>query len=386
MLGKLRPVGSRVPRPDSSSALSLSWDDHYRTEFTGSGTEALSIAVAIAISLKPEVREPEVIIPAYGCPDLVSAILAQGGKPVLVDLLPDSPFMNDAQVRDIITPETVALIGVDFLGISERMDVLSKICRDSNLFLIEDSAQRFPPVSSDKPLADLVVMSFGRGKPINLMGGGALLIRKEVAEGSLAILDSYPLSVLVTGLPWMLKRFVFNLLMARLPFYILEKVPFLGIGETRFRKLKAISRLELPAELLSSGIRCFGERPLIHKLYDRELQSIETFGWKLLGTRESENAGGDPDTPRLRYAILAPDNELRDQALRSLNRSGIGASAFYNKTLPHIEGVEEILKEEPFPGAEDFASRLLTLPCHEDVRASDITLMANIIRELGICR
>ncbi|WP_164735608.1 DegT/DnrJ/EryC1/StrS family aminotransferase [Marinobacter sp. NP-4(2019)] len=366
----------------------MSWNDHYRTEFTGSGTEALSIAVAIAIAHKPEVREPEVIIPAYGCPDLVSAIIAQGGKPVLVDLLPESPYMNEARVRDVITTETVAVVGVDFLGIPERLDVLSQICRDKNLFLIEDSAQRFPPVSSDKPLADLVVLSFGRGKPINLMGGGAVFIRRELADRSLAVVDRYPLSDLVTGFTWMLKRSVFNLLMARFPYYFLEKIPLLGIGETRFRKLKMISRLELPAELVSSGIRYFHGRPLIHRLYDRELRFIETFGWKLLGKRESGRACGDPDseTPRLRYAVLAPDNELRNQALRSLNRSGIGATAFYNNTLPRIEGVDELLKEEHFPCADDFASRLLTLPCHEDVKAADIALIANIFSELGIHR
>lgn len=383
MLGKLRPVGSRVPRPDCSSGLNLIWEEHYRTDFTGSGTEALSIAVAIAIAHKPEVRKPEVIIPAYGCPDLVSAILAQGAKPVLVDLLPESSCMNDAQVRDVVTTETVAVVGVDFLGIPERLDVLSQVCRDRNLFLIEDSAQSFPPVSSDRPLADLVVLSFGRGKPINLMGGGALLIRREVVDRSLAVLGRYPLSGLVTGLPWRLKRSVFNLLMARLPFYILEKMPFLGIGETRFCKLKAIARLELPEELLSSGIRDFGARPLIHKLYDRELQSIEALGWTLLGKQESDHDCGDTDRPRLRYAVLAPNNELRDQVLWSLNGSGIGASAFYKRILPRIEGVDEILQEEPFPSADDFASRLLTLPCHEDVKASDVTLIAKIIRGMA---
>lgn len=383
MLGKLRPAGSRVPRPGCSSGHKLIWEDHYRSEFTGSGTEALSIAVAIAMAHKPEVREPEVIIPAYGCPDLVSAIVAQGAKPVLVDILPESPCMNDAQVRDIITTETVAVVGVDFLGISERLDVLSQVCRDRNLFLIEDSAQNFPPASSDRPLADLVVLSFGRGKPINLMGGGALLIRREIVDRSLAVLGHYPLSQVVAGLSWKLKRSVFNLLMARLPFFILEKMPFLGIGETRFRKLRTISRLELPEALLSSAIRDFGARPLIHKLYDREFQSIEALGWTLLGKQASDPACDDTDRPRLRYALLAPNNELRDQALRLLNSSGIGASAFYGKILPRLQGVDEVLKVAHFPCADDFASRLMTLPCHEDVKESDVTLIANIIRGLA---
>ena len=77
MKGKLRPVGSPVPFPRISERQELPWAALYHTEFMGSGTEALSLAVAIAIRRHSQVSTPEVIIPAYGCPDLVSAIIAR---------------------------------------------------------------------------------------------------------------------------------------------------------------------------------------------------------------------------------------------------------------------------------------------------------------------
>ena len=381
MKGKLRPVGSPVPFPRIRERQELPWAAFYHTEFMGSGTEALSLAVAVAIRRHPQLSTPEVIIPAYGCPDLVSAIVAQGAKPVLVDLLPNAPHMNDAGVREAITPSTVAVVGVGFLGIPERLEELSGICREHNLLLIEDSAQCLPPASATKSYADLVVLSFGRGKPINLMGGGALLIRSDLAELAKEAVGQYPVAVLKVGTKWLVKRLVFNLLMMRLPYYVLERLPFLGIGETRFHRLETISRLDLPERVLQAGLRDFQLRPLIHQRYDTELAGLEARGWKCLTSDKSETPLNDLQqlVPLLRYPVLAPCTDLRDRALAVLNSAGIGASAFYERTLPQIDGVEAAVEGRDYPVASDFASRLLTLPTHENVTSADVKLMGRIL-------
>ena len=161
-------------------------------EFTRSGTEALSLAVRFAIADHSCVDSPEVLMPAYGCPDLVAAVIAQGATPVLVDLADhQTPFMSIHGVEAAITCNTVAIIAVGFLGLPERLEALADVARANTLLLIEDSAQCFPPKSIEAGcyLADLIVLSFGRGKPINLMGGGALLIRKDHHERFLPILS-----------------------------------------------------------------------------------------------------------------------------------------------------------------------------------------------------
>ncbi|WP_421842829.1 DegT/DnrJ/EryC1/StrS family aminotransferase [Marinobacter algicola] len=381
MKGKLRPVGSPVPFPRVHERQELPWAALYRTEFMGSGTEALSLAVAIAIRRHSKVSEPEVIIPAYGCPDLVSAIVAQGARPILVDLLPNDPRMNDLDVREAITPSTVAVVGVGFLGISERLEELSGICREHNLLLIEDSAQCFPPASAFKPDADLVVLSFGRGKPINLMGGGALLIRTDLAGHAEESVGQYPVSLLKVGIKWLVKRLVFNLLMRRWPYYVLERMPFLGIGETRLHKLDTISRLDLPESVLQAGLRDIQLRPLIHQRYDIELGGLEARGWKCLASDRSEIARNDQPQlfPLLRYPVLAPSKDMRDRALAALNSAGIGASAFYGCPLPQIDGVAALVEGAEYPMASDFAWCLLTLPTHEGVTPADVALTGRIL-------
>lgn len=387
MLGKLRPVGSRVPRPAALAASnSLPWSRFYVTEYTASGTEALSMAIDIAITRKPKVPVPEIILPAYGCPDLVAAVIAQGGAPVLVDFMPNTPFMNVDCVRDAISPSTVAVVAAGFLGIPERLESLSEVCEDQGVFLIEDSAQCFPPASSEIPRADCVVLSFGRGKPINLMGGGALLIRNELAESSGAVLERYPVLTVKTNIQWRIKRLLFNLLMARVPYWLLEQLPFLKIGETRFHQCNAIRRLNLPSDLVAGGIDAFKRRPVIHTVYDRELEAIEQFGWKRLGLRNADNTRIDASWPRIRYAVLAPNTELRDRAVQALNKAGIGASCFYRAILPEIEGLDKWVECRGYTNAREFASRLITLPCHEDVTANEVAIVAKVLGELSSCQ
>ncbi|MEP1706303.1 MAG: DegT/DnrJ/EryC1/StrS family aminotransferase, partial [Marinobacter sp.] len=363
-------------------SLALPWEKFYRSEYMGSGTQALSFAVAIAIQGKSKTPDPEVIIPAYGCPDLVAAVVAQNARPVLVDLVPNSPYMSDVGIRKAITSSTVALVAVGFLGMSERLNLLAEICAENNILLIEDSAQCFPPASSYKPFADCIVLSFGRGKPINLMGGGGLLLRRSMAEEAISNLRRYPVKALTIGKAWFVKRKIFNLLLARIPYYMLEKIPLLGIGDTRFHKLQHLFRLRIPKNLLLAGIHSFYSRPQIHLRYNTELKVLNKFGWRCL-TNDLDGGSWQASNHRmLRYPVLAPSMDMRERAVDALYAAGIGASRFYGQSLDQVDGVSEWLTRGDYPVAKDFAARLFTLPTHEDVRSADVFLVAEILSGL----
>jgi dTDP-4-amino-4,6-dideoxygalactose transaminase len=377
MFAKIRPVGSHVPKPEPAELLLFPWAGHYTTLFTGSGTEALSLAVQAAIAAKAGVAVPEVVIPAYGCPDLIAAIVAQKARPVLVDFIQDHPVMDEQCVLGALTSQTVAIVGVGFLGSNERLLMLSRLCRDNGLTLIEDSAQCFPPASSDHQLADYAVLSFGRGKPINLMGGGALLIRKSNESVVQTIRAEYPCSTVQLDAAWHIKRRIFNLLLSRYVYPILERIPFLHIGQTRFHPLESITLLDLPGSLLTAGMKMYNERNPLHWRYDRELAFLEQAGW-----RQIKADGAEEFAPRLRYALLAPTRQIRDEALKALNAKGIGASAFYEHTLPAFVEENSLINGEGlgnrYPAAEDFASRLITLPTHDGVSERDVSAIVSV--------
>tara|TARA_R110002074_G_scaffold383969_1_gene564405 strand:- start:386 stop:1546 length:1161 start_codon:yes stop_codon:yes gene_type:complete len=378
-----------LPTANSHGLAAAPWAEHYEPVFVNSGTAALSLAVKLAVSSKQIRRSPEVILPAYGCPDLVAAVVAQGARPVLVDLAEGRPWMNLEAVENAVTENTVGVIAVGFLGIPERLFALRRVADKNDVTLIEDSAQVFPPSSSGNGLADYVVLSFGRGKPINLMGGGALLIRKdhaeEIALNSASVLGALPELEVSAGTAWRVRRWLFNLLLTRPLYGLMEHIPFLGIGQTAFHSLGSIDR-QTPVEgLLEAGIEGFNNRKDNGAAWSEALLGLIGKGWVQLAPEcfdEAALEGLVPPSPiLLRYPLLAPSRQIRDKALLELNRGGIGASAFYGQALPAIDGVSELVSvaASAFPCACDFAERLITLPAHEDVCTGDINSVAGTL-------
>ena len=113
------------------------------------------------------------VLPAYGCPDLVAATLQAGGVPLLVDTLVGSPFIDPARLAQVDAP-VAAVVGVHFLGMAQDLAALGVAAENLGAVLIEDSAQSLPAVRDSLPAAELAIYSFGRGKPAGALGGGAL--------------------------------------------------------------------------------------------------------------------------------------------------------------------------------------------------------------------
>jgi len=383
MIAMLRPVGSKVALPESDRSgelQALPWNKGYHTVFTNSGTAALSWAVSMAKSGKPNETAPEVLVSAYGCPDLVAAIVAQGATPVLIDFVPDKPRLDLGLVRRAINHRTVALIAVDFLGLPEDLAVLSSLCRAEGIALIEDAAQMVPPASSYDPLADFVVLSFGRGKPVNLMGGGALLVRRTRSLEAVMPLRGGGQVERPLGLSWYVKRWFFNVLLSRWCYGILSRIPAMGVGLTRFQPLMRIEQWMLKPEILDAGLKHYGSQKLLHRRYDSEFQDLVAKGWILLQPELANESEYDVG-PRLRYALLAPNQAVRDRVIKALNSNGIGANALYEKPLVEIDGVASCLQKplQHYPSAQNFADRLLTLPTHEGVSDEDLRTIIRIV-------
>ncbi len=89
--------------------------EHYELLLLNSGTAALSLAMTIAAG-SAEASSPEVILPAYGCPDLLAAAYYAGLRPVLADIQAASPRYQQAALETAITGDTVAIVAVNFLG------------------------------------------------------------------------------------------------------------------------------------------------------------------------------------------------------------------------------------------------------------------------------
>jgi dTDP-4-amino-4,6-dideoxygalactose transaminase len=351
----------------------------------GSGTMALAASL-VAIRKHRDITSPEVLLPAYACPDLVSAALFAGVKPVLVDLEPDTPWMDLSQLQQKLGPNTIAVIAAHFLGIPERLAEIRQRLEGSGVLIIEDSAQLFPvgPTAGVWE-SDLVVLSFGRGKPISLLGGGAVLCRQDSLAECLPISEETKLepdkiqSEQARAL-YKIKIQLYNILLEPWAYGLLKLLPFLHLGETIYHPLEKIYSFEISRiGMLAANIEAYVSRERVQQDWLstmlKSMVSADISDLTILGTDSIQ-------LPILRYPVLVKNEALRDRLIDKMIKAGLGCSKMYPVHLPRINGIEDVFqKQGDFPQAMRFSKRLLTFPCHTGVSRKNIELMKDILEE-----
>jgi dTDP-4-amino-4,6-dideoxygalactose transaminase len=152
---------------------------------THSCTAALEMA---ALLLEIKVGD-EVIMPSYTFVSTANAFVLRGGKPVFVDIRPDTLNIDENLIEAAITGQTRAICVVHYAGVSCEMDAIRKIAKKHGLMIIEDAAQGIGSCYKGQSLGsigDLAALSFHETKNIVCGEGGALLLNspslKERAE------------------------------------------------------------------------------------------------------------------------------------------------------------------------------------------------------------
>jgi len=101
-----------------------------------SGTAALHTILS-SLGLN---REDEVVVPANTFSSTVNAVIYVGAKPVLADCEVDTFNVSAETIERAIGPRTKAVMVTHVAGNPCDMDPITKLCRENNLVLIEDSA------------------------------------------------------------------------------------------------------------------------------------------------------------------------------------------------------------------------------------------------------
>jgi dTDP-4-amino-4,6-dideoxygalactose transaminase len=353
-----------------------------QARFYASGTAALAAALIAAMKVK-NIELAEVILPAYGCPDLVSAVEFAGAKPVLVDIEADRPWLDLMQLASAITENTAAIVAVNLFGIAERWTQLRELAKKNDVVLIEDSAQYFPGGEEQQDWqGDLVVLSFGRGKPVSLLGGGAVLTKET------SLLERLPKTQSIAAgfsqrLLFGLKVRLYNAMISPFLYWLPQVMPFLHLGETRYHKLSAIEALDqVRLELLTCNIARYQQDVEVMARCEKissMLDLLDSSSDRVINLpRASESR---LSRRLLRYPLLL-EAASRDRAYQKLKQAGLGVSIMYQACLTNIAGMSHILDEKQrFPNAEVFASRLLTIPTHSHVSEKNIEKIKAILSE-----
>lgn len=373
--GDLPPAGNPVVLRRSAD---LPQFPGYRALWLNSGTAALALALMLVRRSRPEVSDPAVVLPGYACPDLVAAAVFAGVRPVLADVCRDTPGYDLESLGKVLTPSVVAVIAVNFLGIGERLGAVRELLHAktrSPIVLIEDDAQWYPEsLPAGEARGDLIGLSFGRGKPVSLLGGGALL----VSEPLLPFVQGLPIAdAIEPGSLFHWKTKAYNLLLRPQLYALLSRNPWLRLGQTQFKPLAAIRRLdEARQELLGENVEHY-----LHRSRALEQALAEVCADSPWIERDMAVSAGARRGRLLRYPLLCSDRLSRDTLWERLRRAGLGATAMYQQVLPEIAGVaERVATPVALQGAKFFADRLLTLPVHEGVAFSHLERLRRLLK------
>ena len=341
-----------------------------------SGTAALGAALSACVR-RAAIDRPEIIVPAYGCPALIAACMSAGATPRLVDVAADCWSYDLDALRLSITARTVALVAVNLLGLGDGAPDLLELCHSRSIPLIQDSAQYLPR----EPIAwpgDFIILSFGRGKPLNLLYGGALIAPRDAVLPT--PMSPTPGPVRNRLLATRAAGLAFNLLTRPHAYWLLSHLPGTGLGEVSYTSLAACQCTPLPDRAwrrLGPAFVQYCRTPS----YSRQIWAQAIEEWCSHGIEELCGPKSLPPLEPLRLALLAPDRNARDSIVAHFNRAYLGASRFYGTDLPHIESLPECVRQQgPFPNASRLAARLYTLPTHSLVGPVAIQTARRIMR------
>jgi perosamine synthetase len=352
-----------------------------------SGTAALTVSLNI---LKKTSTRKEVVIPAYSCPSLVAAVVKAGLRPVLCDLQRDRLILDLEELGAVAGADTLAVMAVHLYGVSEDINEIKRLSEKMGFYVLEDAAQAFGNYSHKLggtygAFGDLGVISFGRGKPLSLLHGGAVILNhhalKAEAEETYNNLPSQPR----TGF---LARYILLLLLYSIFFHprthwLPRSMPFLKLGETHYLEDFFVGRI-------GDGVLRFGERVHLEYAEIRETRKrLAGYYHEMLKRYLEEiaflpEAESEDDVALLRYPIVFKESDKRDTVLAALLKNGLGASGSYPVPLNELEGSASRIQnpQSEFPNGKAISQRIMTLPLHRYVREEEIAEMGRIFSKI----
>jgi dTDP-4-amino-4,6-dideoxygalactose transaminase len=335
--------------------------------FTASGKDALFRVFAKA----REQGKTSILVSAYTCPDIAVAAVKADLKIYQLDIDSNSLEPNPNTIGISISESVLVLSNL--YGLIDALEPWRQT--DSNLLIIDDGCQA--TLSKDdncnvgvRP-GTIGIFSFGRGKAFCGVGGGAIVNFSDT-ECPPSIIN---LSKEIIDLS---KSVIFSLFENPYLYRFPSVVPFLHLGETKCEiefsseQMSTIQKIVAVAQLYEADSRTC----IFHKnseLWCDQLKDLE------LILPVKVRARPELQISPIRFPVIFPSSKIRDKAYRQLRRCGLGASCSYPHILSDFMELKSHCINLDAPRAKDIATRIMTLPVHGYLQASDVTKTRDII-------
>ena len=339
-------------------------------EFCALADKARSLLFLLLCYLRSSSAKADghILLPGYTCYSVPAAVVKSGLRVALYDIHPHSlqPDMDDVNKK--INSETMAVVGQHLLGIRSDISGLTRLAHNRGTICIEDSAQLLQSDSislqKDNP-ADFTLFSFGRGKPLPLGSGGALVAARVKDMEKLALdLSHFPDRRGNLFLPVAVKAFSNPSI-----YWMLKNMP-LGLGRTVYDPAFQVSTM--PRLYRKLGARAL---PALEKL-NRHRTRISTI-YSEQFSKDKACQTVTVNSNLVRYPLLVPNSTLANKFFDH------GVRQLYPLALSDLPPLREELVQQKSntPGACSIAKHLITLPTHLAVSERTALKIAQELRK-----
>ncbi len=301
---------------------------------TTSCTASLEMAAQLC-DLQPG---DEVIMPSYTFVSTASAFVRLGGKPVFVDIRPDTLNIDESLIEAAITERTKAICAVHYAGVGCEMDRIMAIAKAHNLMVVEDAAQAVNSWYKGRALGsigDLGCYSFHETKNYICGEGGALCINDPALIERAEIIRDKGTNR---------QRFFRG---------EVDKYTWVEVGSSY-----------VPSEICSAFL--YAQLEEMDRISERRREIYLNYR-QALGPLEADGRLRLPFIPEdyqsnfHLFYVLMPAAEQRDATLAHLKASGVHA-VFHYVPLHNSPMGLELTGPLSLPITEDLSARLIRLP------------------------
>lgn len=373
-VGPGHALAALTARSDAEADVVRHLRSRYRAEHVelyGSGTQALQMALTLAMRIK---GGTEVALPAFGCYDLASAAVGAGADVRLYDLDPSTLAPDIESLSASLRAGAAIAVVTPLYGMAVPWEQIAHVAGVHGCLLIEDAAQGFGTTWHGQNLGELgpiSVLSFGRGKGWTCGGGGALLLRDGMEHPHSVPVGRRRLRRTASILAqWAL---------ARPDVYGLPaSIPALGLGQTVYHAPSPPRRLgpDGMAVLRSTQNDALAEverRQRNASLLLEQLEDADIDHYR-------EPPGCVAGWLRLPIRMRGPTREVMLNEGRAL-----GVAPSYPTPLDQVEALVPRLAgaRQPIHGATLLSRELITLPTHSLLSERDLMRLSELIRRMA---
>jgi UDP-4-amino-4,6-dideoxy-L-N-acetyl-beta-L-altrosamine transaminase len=277
--------------------------------------------------------------------------IALGAKPVFCDIKSDGNI-DEHLIEALITPQTKAIVPVDFAGKPTAIHAINTIARKHNLCVIEDASHALgSDINGEKigSFSDMTIFSFHAIKPITTGEGGAVVTDNEEFAKYLRLFRSHGI----------VKKQLWNSDMVALGYNFRLTEFAAALGLSQLHKLDRF--INVRENIARYYDECFENHPLFSTI-DINLT--------------------DQSARHLYPLLLNPELYcVKEEIFIELQKRGIGVQVHY-KPIYKNSFYQECFGTIRLSNAEEFYRSELSIPCHQKMHLSDAEQIASIVLEV----